>query len=105
MKHYEVQYSNGSHEDLAELATYILERSSEQRAISYIRKLVRECRSLSTAPYRGSRRSDIRPNMRVIGYKKAVLMVFRIEEVSSVVVILGFAYRGRSIDQILARDE
>ena len=43
--------------------------------------------------------------MRTIGYKRVVSIVFRIEEVSKLVVILGFAYRGRSISRILERNE
>jgi hypothetical protein len=43
--------------------------------------------------------------MRLIGYKREVAIVFRIEEQSSAVVILGFAYRGRSLDEISNRNE
>jgi len=43
--------------------------------------------------------------MRLIGYKREVAIVFRIEEQNSTVVILGFAYRGHSLDEILSRNQ
>jgi len=36
MKRYAVQYANGSQMDLADLAAFIMEQSSEERAMRYI---------------------------------------------------------------------
>jgi plasmid stabilization system protein ParE len=105
MKRYVVKYADGSQMDLAGIAAFIMEQSSEERAMRYVRRLVNECSSLHVAPYRGNKRDDLRPNMRLIGYKREVAIVFRIEEQSSAVVILGFAYRGRSLDEISNRNE
>jgi toxin ParE1/3/4 len=105
MKVFEVRYSDGSEQDLRELATYILEQSSEQRAVEFTSRLVIECDSLAKAPHRGIKRTDLRPNMRVVGYKRTVSIVFRIEEEKNTVVVLGFSYGGRSVDHILARNE
>jgi len=40
MKRYAVQYANGSQVDLANLAAFIMERLSEERAMRYIRSIV-----------------------------------------------------------------
>ena len=105
MKVYGVAYTRGARENILELTEYIAEKSSRRIASRYIASLVRECESLRNAPQRGTKRQDLRPNMRVIGYKRAVSIVFRVEEEESIVVILGFSYRGHSFDRILERDE
>jgi plasmid stabilization system protein ParE len=105
MKTYRIEFSEGAREDLAELANLIATASFIERAERYIGKLVRECRSLSVAPHRGTRLQELRPNMRLIAYKHTVNIVFRIEEAIDTVVILGFAYKGRSLEHILNRDE
>jgi toxin ParE1/3/4 len=105
MKLYEVRYSPGAREDISELTEFIASKSSGEIAFRYIASLVRECESLRNAPQRGNKRSDLRPNMRLIGFKRAVSIVFRVEENESLVVILGFSYRGQSLSKVLERDE
>jgi toxin ParE1/3/4 len=105
MKTYTVTYSAGADQDLTHLAAVIMEQASEERAIRYIGKIINECRSLSLAPYRGTKRRNLRPNMRVIGFKREVSILFRIEEETRLVVILGFAYGGRTLTEVLRRNE
>jgi plasmid stabilization system protein ParE len=105
MKRHSVVFALGMSEDLNELEDYIALESTEEIAALYIDTLIEECESLEFAPFRGTRRPELRPNMRIIGFKHAVSIVFRIEEQQNTVVILGVSYRGRSIDRILGRNE
>jgi plasmid stabilization system protein ParE len=105
MKRYKVDYSDGALGDIEELAEYIAAESSKSISIRYIRTLTSACDSLATAPHRGTKRDELRPNMRIIGHKRAVTILFRIEEEKRLVVILGTAYGGRTIDRILERNE
>jgi toxin ParE1/3/4 len=105
MKKYHVIYSAGASQDIEELAVYIASESSAEISTRYIRRLLRECESLALAPFRGRKRPDLRPNMRIIGFQRAVTLLFRIEEAKQLVVILGTAYRGRTIAHILERNE
>jgi len=43
--------------------------------------------------------------MRIIGFKHAASILYRIEEEQQLVVFLGISYRGRSIERILERNE
>jgi toxin ParE1/3/4 len=105
VKKYTVIYSAGASEDIEDLGLYIAFESSAATSIRYIAKLLRECNSLALALFRGTKRPDLRPNMRIIGFQRAVTILFRIEEAKLLVVILGTAYRGRTIAHILARNE
>jgi toxin ParE1/3/4 len=102
---YIVIYSSGASEDIEDLGFYIATESSDEISIRYIRRLLRECDALALVPFRGTKRPDLRPNMRIIGYKRAVTILFRIEEAQQSVVILGMAYRGRTIAHIIERNE
>jgi toxin ParE1/3/4 len=105
MKTFGVIFSRGMSEDLMELEDYIALKTTSETAENYIDGLIVECKSFRLAPYRGSKRRELRPNMRVTGYKRAISIVFRTEEDQKLVVFLGVSYRGRSIAQILARNE
>jgi toxin ParE1/3/4 len=105
MKVFNVVYTRGYDRDARKLAEYIAKKSSKARAQSYIASIVHECNTLSWAAYRGTKRSYLPPNLRVIGFKRAVSILFRIEEPIATVVILGISYRGWSFDNILKRNE
>ena len=105
MKKYTVTYSAGASEDIEDLGFYIASEASAEISIRYVRSLLRECNSLALAPFRGTKRPELRPNMRIIGFQRAVTILFRIEKAKHLVVILGTAYRGRTIAHILARNQ
>ncbi len=105
MRTYAVIFSRGAREDMEEIADYIAERSSAAIADGFIDDIVKECESLCTAPHRGISRSNLRPEMRVIGYKRKASILFRIEEESGLVVILAVNYHGRSYGRVFERNE
>jgi plasmid stabilization system protein ParE len=57
---------------------------------------VRQCESLKTFPMRGTRRDDIRPGLRVFGFRKRVSIAFEIT--GEAVTILGIYYAGRNFE-------
>lgn len=105
MKTFRVIFSRGMSEDLMELEEYIAFKTTLETAEHYIDGLIVECESFRLVPYRGSTRRELRADMRIIGYKRAVSIVFRIEENQQLVIFLGISYRGRSIARIFARNE
>lgn len=105
MKKYRVIFALGMGEDLRELENYIALESTEEVAAEYIDGLIEECESLQFAPFRGNKRPELRRNMRIIGFKHAVSILFRIEEKQQLVVILGLSYRRRSIHRVVDRTE
>jgi len=82
MNTYSVIFSSGAREDISEIADYIASKSSSEISGRYIEGLVLECESLSLAPHRGTKRSDLRPNMRVIGHQRSATIVFGLKKTS-----------------------
>ena len=105
MTKYDVVFSYGMDQDIFELRDYIALKRSIAIAENFLEGLITECETLGLAPYRGTKRRELRPNMRLLGYKHAVSVLFRVEEDKHVVVLLGISYRGRSINRILERYE
>ncbi len=59
-------------------------------------KLSQFCLGLGSAPQRGRRRDDLRPGVRVVGFKRKVSVYFKVE--SNTVFILGILYGGRTFE-------
>lgn len=55
--------------------------------------------ALETSPARGTRRDDIRPGLRTIGFERRATIAFRI--VDREVVIIRIFYGGRDFESIL----
>ena len=70
MKQYAVVFTPRAERQLAYLYGYIADQSGEARA-NYVGKIVAACGALSTFPERGTRRDDIRPDLRTLGYAKS----------------------------------
>ena len=85
------------------LCFYLLPRpaSSPEIAARYTDAIVEQCESLKTFPMRGARRDDIRPGLRVFGFRRRVSITF--EVTGEVVTILGVFYGGQNFE--MAFDE
>ncbi len=100
---YEVILSPEAWAQLAALSDYITDASSEEIAEKYITAIIRHCQSLETFPKRGTQRDDLRPGMRVFGFRKRVSIVFEIGETS--VTILAIFYGGQNIETYFREPE
>jgi toxin ParE1/3/4 len=83
-------------DDLFDLYDYIAEKNSPKRALGYIARIEKTCMSLQTLPERGTRRDDLRPGLRVMGFERRVLIAFRVS--SNAVAILRILYGGRKVE-------
>lgn len=88
---------------LVELYTYIAAKASPEIAARFTDGIVTYCESLSTFPFRGSRRDDIRPGLRVTGYRKRVAIAFHPEQ--DRVNIIGVFYGGQDYEAALLEEE
>jgi toxin ParE1/3/4 len=68
---------------------------------NYIEGIVADCLSLSTFPERGTKRDDIRPNLRTKGYTKRVTIAFSVDVPAGIVAIHGVFYGGQEFEQLL----
>jgi toxin ParE1/3/4 len=91
-----VVFTPEAKDDLLDLYDYIADHSSPKRALGYILRIEKTCQSLTTLPERGTRRDDLRPGLRVMGFERRVLIAFRVSADS--VAILRILYGGRSIE-------
>ena len=61
------------------------------------------CESQSNFPARGSSRDDVRPGLRVIGYRKRVAIAFHVDEGRAN--IIGVFYGGQDYEAALLEEE
>jgi toxin ParE1/3/4 len=96
---YEVQFRPLVEADLFGLYRYIAAASGRAKAGAYIERIEAVCLSLETFPERGTRRDDIRPGLRIMGFERRVAIVFQI--VDDTVVIVRIFYGGRDYERAL----
>ena len=71
MESREVIFTPEAMGDLISLYEYIAADSGAVRTISYIQRIEDYCARLDLASERGTRRNDIRPGLRVVGFDGA----------------------------------
>jgi len=81
---------------IGKLYDYIAERSSEEQAERYIGRIVSACESLATFPKRGTRRDDLLPGLRTIGFERRVTIAFVVTD--DLVLIEGIFYGGQDFE-------
>jgi len=89
-------------DDLFALYAYISEHSGPQRAINYIGRIERFCLGFDVAGERGTRRDDLQPGLRIVGFERRVTIAFHVEP--GIVTIDRVLYGGRDVDGILGDD-
>ncbi|MGT2464608.1 type II toxin-antitoxin system RelE/ParE family toxin [Mesorhizobium atlanticum] len=92
---YRIVFHAKAEAELEQLYDNIAERASPAVAWSFIAGIRNHCLGLSTFPQRGTERVEIMPGLRIIGYRRAVSIVFAVD--GERVVILGIFYAGRNI--------
>ncbi len=101
MKAYTVFFTPRAEGQLENLYAYIAQHSSVARAESFVGAVVADCLSLSTFPERGTKRDDIRPNLRTKGYARRVTIAFSVNVSTGVVAIHGIFYGGQDFEMLL----
>jgi plasmid stabilization system protein ParE len=101
VKVYRVVFSPNAENDLLDLAIYIADHSSYERAMNYIARIETWCHGLGMLPMRGADRKDIQPGIRVAGFERRATVAFHVGE--NTVTILRILYGGRNLD--IALDE
>ncbi len=96
---HQVVFSPEAEAQLLDLYFYISAATSPVIAANYAEAIVRQCESLRTFPMRGAARDDVRPGLRVFGFRRRVSIAF--EVASDQVAILGVYYGGRNLEAAL----
>lgn len=100
---YEVVYSPSAAQHLADLYSWITEKSGyAMRAEAFVSEIMDFCEDLPQYPLRGVSRDDIRPGLRTIGFRRRVIVAFAV--LPSRIEIHGIFYGGRD-HEVLFREE
>ena len=94
-----VTYSRRAIEQLESLYQYIADDSDPTRAMRFVGSIMEYCDGFVTFPQRGVKRDDIRPNLRLVSFRRRVTIAFSIDE--ECVNILGIYYGGQSYEAAL----
>jgi toxin ParE1/3/4 len=105
MKRLEVRFRPRAEADLLELYHYIAAEAGLDMAGAYIDRIEAACLALESFPERGTRRDDIRPGLRTIGFERRATIVFRVARAT--VEIVRIFYGGQEYERALrgATDE
>jgi toxin ParE1/3/4 len=98
----QVRFETTAQEDFDELYEWIADHGGLAAARRYNRRLQSYCESFTLFPERGTRRDDIMPGLRLIGFERRVTIAFTVT--ATEVVILRILYGGRDIG-LLATDQ
>jgi toxin ParE1/3/4 len=105
MKPYTVLFTPRAERQLSDLYAYIAGDSGEERADKFVGLIVDDCLALSIFPERGSKRNDIRPNLRTKGYSRRVTIAFSVDVPRKTVTVHGVFYGGQDFEQLLRDNE
>lgn len=106
MKRWAVRYDPLAIRELQRLEAWIGNRSFPDRAAQYIGRIKSYCDGFSTSAERGTRRDDLFPGLRCVGFERTLTIVFVVTD--DTVTFLHFAYRGRdwtSLYHLKAEDD
>jgi toxin ParE1/3/4 len=102
---YELILDPNAREDLKEIFDYILERAGARAAAGFVTKLYDHCLTLRDVPEKGTRRDDLRPGLRTLGYRRRATILFHVDHSHRTVIILGVYYGGRDFEHKSDVDE
>lgn len=94
---YRVVFAPETNWDFAQLEDFIAGKAGVRIASRFVDALVEFCAGLSDTPHRGSLREDIQAGVRAIGFRRAVTVIFRVDDATHTVVVAGVFYRGRDV--------
>jgi plasmid stabilization system protein ParE len=65
---------------LLALFSHIADAASPEIAANFTDAIMEQCESMRTFPNRGARRDDIRPGLRVFGFRRRVSIAFEVPD-------------------------
>lgn len=95
---HKVGYSPAAKRDLEELYDFIAERASPEIALAYLLRIEARCLDLARFPERGTRRDDLEPGLRTMGFERRVTIAFHVDATS--VTIDRVLYGGRDLGAV-----
>ena len=99
MKKRIVTLSPEANADLMALYNWIASEAHPKTALGYIERIESFCQGMSITSERGTRRDDIRPDLRIVTFERRVTVAFTVDTTS--VTILRLFYAGRNWEELI----
>ena len=99
MRKFRVSFRPQAEADLFGLYDYIAEDAGRAAAGAYIDRIEAACMALETMRQRGTRRYDIRPGLRTMGFERRATIVFQV--IKTEVIIIRIFYGGQDYERRL----
>ena len=85
-------------QDLVDLCDFIATDAGAAIALGYVDRIEAACLALTRFPERGTRRDEIRPGLRSIGFERRATILFEVRPEE--ILIVRIAYGGRDLDRL-----
>ena len=95
-----VGFSASAKADLFAIYNYIADRAGAEIALRFVEAIETYCLGFATMPERGTRRDDLRPGLRTVGFRRRATILFEVDRTVRQVVIHGVYYAGRSLEGV-----
>ncbi len=99
MKRREVIFAPEAKDDLLKLYDWIADAAGPSVALSYLERIETYCSSFDVASERGTKRDDVRPGLRIVGFERRVTIAFTVD--NEKVLILRLLYGGQDWEERL----
>jgi toxin ParE1/3/4 len=91
--------------DLIAIYDYIAGRAGAGIAFRFTRRIEEYCLGFADVPERGTRRDDLRPGLRTVGFRRRATILFELDRRKKQVVILGIRYAGQNFEAEAGEDD
>ena len=98
-----VHFTPEALDQLDKLEVDISGAASPAIAARYVDSIVDYCENLQTFPHRGTRRDDLRPGLRTLGFRRRVTILFEVAD--DTVNIIGVYYGGQDYEANFQDDD
>jgi len=72
-----VSFDRDASADLISIRDYIAKARGKEFAAAFAQRIVDYCESFAALPHRGTRRDDIAPGLRTVGWRRTVTSLFK----------------------------
>jgi toxin ParE1/3/4 len=101
---YTVVISARAENDLIAIFDYIAARAGAGIAGRFTDRIEAYLLGFADTPERGTKRDDLRPGLRTVGFRRRATILFEVDRARRRVVIYGVYYAGRSFEDVTEDD-
>lgn len=98
-----VSFADRAVTDLRDIYDHIAPLAGARTARNHVARLYAYCLDLRTFPERGTRRDDLRPGLRLIGYRRQATIAFAV--IGKDLIVLRVFARGRDVESLLTEED